>query len=95
MKKEMNLEAQVEALKEELAAAVQRENALLGLDGGANGLKQKIKRTKIGRLAADPNSKIGKVVRLPRTIFRIATHPSIIKDIKNEKNNRTENHTRL
>lgn len=92
MKQEvLELREQVEALKSELSAAIQRENELLGIDGGASGLKRKLMRTKIGKLAANPDSKIGKIVRFPRVCFRVLMHPSIIKEIRAQKQKKNQN----
>ena len=92
MEKEIKeLQRQVEDLKSELAAAMRREELLLNPVGGGGKIKQKIRRTKIGRIAMDPNSKLGKVVRSPRTIMRIVRHPGILKEIKNEKNKSSKN----
>ena len=78
------LKETISELEEELLAETQRKETE---DGGASksngrgGLKQKIKESPIGRMAADPNSKAGKIIRLPRTVYRIVLHPTVMKDI--------------
>lgn len=84
-KSKKELEQLVKDLESELEAAMRREELLLNPVGGSGKLKQKIKRTKLGRIAADPNSKVGKIVRSPRTIYRLIIHPSIIREMRAEK----------
>lgn len=80
----LRLKQLVEDLKSELTAAMRREELLTNPMGGAVTLKQKLRVTKLGRMATDPNSKLGKVVRLPRTIYRIVRNPSILKEMRKE-----------
>lgn len=77
------LKKTISELEEELQAEMQRkviENGALKMNG-KGGLKQKIKETPIGKMAADPSSMMGKVIRMPRTVYRIVRHPSVMKDI--------------
>jgi hypothetical protein len=84
-----HLKQENESLRSELEASAYREKLLADPDRNAGFLKRAIKKTALGRMASDPNSKIGKVVRSPRSAIRIMLHPSIIKDIK-KKNNPVE-----
>lgn len=79
------LKRQVESLKSELEASIRREDALLHPHRGRDYIKQRIKNTAIGKVATNPDSVGGKLIRLPRTMYRIATHPSVVKDIRNKK----------
>ena len=78
------LKQQIEDLKSELMAERQRQG--VGVVASKPLLKQrvkeKIKRSILWKIADDPNSKMGKVIRSPRTIFRIVVNPSVIKDIR-------------
>ncbi len=83
--KEEKLKKKINDLKSELEASMRREELLMNPGGQSGSIKQKVKATKLGKVAADPNSRVGKIVRSPRTIYRIFTHPSIIKDFIGEK----------
>lgn len=82
--KEENAELKktIKSLESELEASMRREDMLLHSHGRLGAIKERLKNTAIGRVAANPNSTAGKVVRLPRTIYRIVLHPSIVKDIR-------------
>lgn len=81
-KKINELERTIESLESELAASLEREALLQNTGGeGTQNFKEKFKRTSIGRVAADPRSSLGKIVRLPRTVFRIMMYPEVAKDI--------------
>lgn len=80
MEKEITeLKKKVEHLEDELMASIRREEILT--NGGGDSLKQKLKRTKLGQAAKNPNTFTGKVLRSPRTAYRIVTHPKVLKDI--------------
>ena len=80
MEKEIEeLKKKVKSLEDELMASIRREEILSG--GGGDSLKQKLKRTKLGQAAKNPNTFTGKVLRSPRTAYRIIAHPSVVKDI--------------
>ncbi len=83
------LKKQVEDLKSELEASLRREEVLANTN---TGIKAKIKRTWIYRVASNPKSKVGKIIRLPRTIFRLSKNPSIVEKIreKKEKNEKSK-----
>lgn len=74
------LKRQVESLQNELKASMRREEQLQNPAGGGGSLKQRLKRTAVWRIVADPNSKMGKIARSPRTIYRIARNPNILKE---------------
>ena len=80
------LKRQIESLKSELEASIRREDMLLHPYRGRDYIKQKLKNTAIGRVATNPDSIGGKLIRLPRTMYRIVMHPSIMKEIKGKKN---------
>ena len=91
MKKEVEeLKKEIDSLKSELEASLRREDVLLHRTYGLGYVKQKLKNTSVGRAAANPNSVSGKIIRLPRTAYRIVMHPSIIKDIKNKNIEKVE-----
>ena len=73
----------ISELEEELQAEMQRKKVENGesVSNGRGGLKQRIKETPIGKMIADPNSMTGKVIRAPRTAYRIIRHPSVVKNI--------------
>lgn len=77
------LKKTINELEEELSAEMQRREVEEGASksNGKGGLKQKIKESPIGKVIADPNSVAGKVLRAPRTIYRIVRHPGVLKDI--------------
>ena len=80
MEKEVvELKKKIEHLEDELMASIRREEILT--NGGGDSLKQKLKRTKLGQAAKNPNTFTGKVLRSPRTVYRIVTHPKVLKDI--------------
>lgn len=86
------LKKQIEDLKSELEASIKREE-MKGEAGSVSmgrRVKNRIKRTSVWRAADNPNSRVGKVVRSPRTMFRILTNPDVAKDIK-EKNAHIKN----
>lgn len=78
------LKQQIEDLKSELTAEKQRQGigVVVSKPSLVRRVKEKIKRSILWRIADDPNSKMGKLIRSPRTIFRIVTNPSVIKDIR-------------
>ena len=84
-KKVLELEKQISALESELQASMQREELLRNPVGGEGSWKQKLKRTVLWRVVADPNSKLGKIARSPRTVYRIIKNPNIIKEIMADK----------
>ncbi len=84
MKKE-ELEELVKNLESELSASMRREELLLDPSGGESSLRRKLKRTRLGRAVLNPNSKLGKIARAPRTAFRLLRNPRLIGEIKNEK----------
>lgn len=84
------LKKQIESLKSELAASMRREELKDISNGSRNSYRQKIKNkiksTRLWKAADDPNDKLGKIIRSPRTIMRIITNPRVVKEIR-EKNN--------
>ncbi len=80
----LEYERRIKDLESELDASIRREE-LLTNPGKLGSLKTAVKRTKLGRIAANPSSRLGKIVRAPRTVVRIIRHPSLIQDIKKRK----------
>lgn len=82
------LRRQIESLESELMASMRREEMRHVAESGGGSLRQriknKIKGTKIWQAADDPNNKLGKVIRSPRTVARIVTNPSVVKEIRNK-----------
>lgn len=78
-KENIELKKKVKSLEDELMASMRREEILTG--GGGDSLKQKLKRTKLGQAAKNPNTLTGKILRSPRTVGRIIAHPKVLKDI--------------
>lgn len=80
-----NLRKRINDLESELAASMRREELRVAVASNGGSLKQKIKnrikRSRLWRVADDPNDKLGKVIRSPRTIARIVTNPSVAKEI--------------
>lgn len=88
MEKIENLKKQIEDLESELLASMKREEMRVVANGSGSlkqKIKNKIKSTRLWRAADDPNDKLGKVIRSPRTIVRVITNPSVAKEIR-EKN---------
>ncbi len=81
VKKKEDSEKIIADLKSELEASMRREDILLGGHGAGSEIKRVLKNTALGRAAQNPNSKVGKVVRAPRTVYRIIRKPSILKEI--------------
>lgn len=79
------LKKRINDLESELAASMKREELKVVVANSGGSLKQKvknrIKRSRLWRAADDPNDKLGKVIRSPRTIARIMTNPSVTKEI--------------
>ena len=78
-KENEQLKEKIKSLEDELAASIRREEILT--NGGGGSLKQKLMRTKLGQAAKNPNTFTGKILRSPRTAYRIVRHPSVVKDI--------------
>ncbi|MBQ3430499.1 hypothetical protein IJG20_00090 [Candidatus Saccharibacteria bacterium] len=85
-KRIQELEQRINDLESELNASIKREELLLRPAADKKTLKEVLKTTRLGKIASNPNSKAGKVIRLPRTVYRIIRHPSILRDIFGERN---------
>lgn len=94
--RETELLERIKDLESELEASICRENNLLNKTSNTTGVIDRIKRSKIGKIALSPTSVAGKIVRFPRSVLRIIRHPSIVKDIynKSDKMNRREKNNR-
>ena len=87
MKKKLSkTEEYIKALEEELEASMLREEKLIK-DGVKTSqfIKRKAQSTKLYALAKDPDSKIGKVIRSPRTIYRLIRHRKEISQKKTQQ----------
>ena len=83
-----NNEAYVKALEEELKASLEREWALSNDNLSFAGfVGKKIKKTSLYKnILSNPDSKVGKVARAPRTMLRLARNPEIRKELAQKKN---------
>ena len=82
-----NLKQQIRSLQNELRASMRREELLQNPTSGGGTFSQRLKRTAVWRVIEDPNSKMGKIARSPRTIYRIAKNPNILKEKMQDKKN--------
>lgn len=84
----------IKALEEELCASIEREEKLLEEDLGFGAfVVRKIKKSKLYKsTVAEPDSKIGKVVRAPRSFYRMIKNPEVRKNLLQKK---TINNTEL
>ncbi len=82
-----NNEAYVKALEEELKASLEREWALSNDNLSFAGfVGKKIKKTSLYKnILSNPDSKVGKVARAPRTMLRLARNPEIRKELAQKK----------
>ena len=80
-------EEYLKALEEELCASLEREKRLSNENlSFVKFLGKKIKRTKLYTdIISNPDSKAGKIARMPRTLFRIARNPEVRKEILQKK----------
>lgn len=82
-----SMEEYIAALEEELLASIEREekNAMDDLSFKDFTVK-KIKKTRFYKnVASDPDSKMGKVVRAPRSAYRIIKNPEVRKSLMQKK----------
>lgn len=75
------LKKQIADLESELEASLKREELLRSPVSGKKTIKEKIKATKLGKAATNPNTKAGKIVRSPKTVRYITRHPNLLKEI--------------
>ena len=77
----------VKALEEELCASLEREKKLSEEDLSFRAFTaQKIKKTKLYKnVISDPDSKAGKVVRAPRSVYRLVKNPEVRKNLMQKK----------
>lgn len=81
------MEEYIAALEDELLASIEREekNAITDL-GFKEFTIKKIKKSKFyTNIASDPNSRMGKVVRGPRSVYRIIKNPEVRKNLIQKK----------
>lgn len=72
-------------LESELEASLEREEKLLSGVSTKEFIKNKIKKTRLYRSASNPNSKPGKVLRAPRTAYRLISNPEVFKEFCKKK----------
>ena len=84
----------IKALESELCASIEREQKLTKEDLSFRlFLLGKIKRTKLYKnIISDPDSKAGKVVRAPRSIYRLIKNPEVRRSLSQKKTVNPENH---
>lgn len=77
----------IKALEEELCASIEREEKLLEEDLGLGAfLMRKIKKNKLYKsTVAEPDSKIGKIVRAPRSFYRMIKNPEVRRNLLQKK----------
>ncbi len=80
-------ESYIRALESELCASIEREEKLLAEGMGVGEfLKAKIKHSKLyENVIADPNSGMGKIVRAPRSFYRLVKNPEVRKSFMQKK----------
>ena len=86
-KEEDRTDKYIKALEEELCASIEREKKYSEeyLDFKTYATKR-IKRTKLYKnIISDPDSKMGKVVRAPRSFYRIIKNPEVYKSLVQKK----------
>ena len=78
----------IKALEEELCASLEREKKLSEEElGFGTFVVGKIKRSKLYKnVISEPDSKMGKVARAPRSIYRIIKNPEVRNNILQKKN---------
>ena len=81
----------IKALESELCASIEREQKLTKEDLSFRlFLLGKIKRTKLYKnIISDPDSKAGKVVRAPRSIYRLIKNPEVRRSLSQKKNGKS------
>ena len=77
----------IKALEEELCASIEREEKLAEEDLGLGAfLVRKIKKTRVYKKTIDePDSKIGKLARAPRSFYRLIKNPEVRKNLLQKK----------
>lgn len=87
MVKERELEEYIQALEEELAASIEREELLANEDLRVRPfLVKKFKKTKIYKnVISNPDSKAGAVARAPRSAYRLIKNPEARKNLLQKK----------
>ncbi|MBR3137730.1 glycosyltransferase [Candidatus Saccharibacteria bacterium] len=80
-------EEYIAALEEELCASIERERKLAEDDLSLRAfIVQKLKKTKLYKnILSEPDSKVGKVARAPRSFYRLIKNPEIRKSLIQKK----------
>lgn len=80
-------ESYIKALESELCASIEREEKLLAEEMGVGQfLKAKIKKSKLYKdVISDPNSGMGKIVRAPRSFYRLVKNPEVRESFMQKK----------
>ncbi len=90
-KENKELKKKIRSLESELEASMVREEMLRATPATSEvGLKQKFYQTRIGRIAQDPNSKVGKIIRMPRTLYRIIRNPDVRREVFKTQQDQSE-----
>lgn len=87
VEKKEKKEEYVLALEEELLASIEREKKLVSESlSFKTFVAQKVKRSKLYKnIVSDPDSKMGKIVRAPRTLYRLVKNPEVRKSLSQKK----------
>lgn len=77
----------IRALEDELRAAIEREDNVLEKDlGFGEFVAEKIRKTKLfTKVLSEPDSRAGKIARMPRSIYRIIKNPEVRKNLMQKK----------
>ena len=87
MAEKKDLEEYIKALENELLASIEREEALANDDLKVRVfMGKKIKSTSLYKnVISNPSSKIGTVIRAPRSVYRIVKNPEVRKSLMQKK----------
>ena len=77
----------VRALEDELCASIQREKELLEKELSFRAfIVGKIRRTNLyNKILSEPDSGVGKIVRMPRSVYRVIKNPEVRKSLIQKK----------
>ena len=82
------LEQTIASLEDELRASMAREKQL------EDEIKAPRRESWVRRKINDPGSKIGKIIRLPRTAYRIVRYPEVRRELRGEAPLASENNNK-
>ena len=81
------MEEYIKALEEELCASIEREKKLIEDDLGFGAfVMKKVKRSGLYKdIITNPDSKMGRVARAPRSFYRIIKNPEVRSSLLQKK----------